>query len=268
MRAPKVRVPVHWHWDGNARSATIVRILSPMGLHESALTRVLSEVGWTRSATPSVARIDKLPAQTQNEIAYVYYSLGGRDPLPVKTGPWDMAFGDLVIEFDEEQHFNRYRRATLEIPLAARLPWRSSYSSQCETYETACSRKASNGGYWTNASAERMFGPPGSKDDLNGSGSPRWKQRAVYDLIRDATAISGGVRLARLSRWDEIGDAPLWRALSESAPVDKGRIAGTNQRPDGWLRTGARPSVPSVPPATARVDPREEILRSSPASAT
>jgi len=165
--------------------------------------------------------MDTLSAQLQAQIAMLYYRLGGIDPLPIRTGRWDMSFSQLVIELDEEQHFNRYRQITLDTPFAAELPWSETYLSQCEAYEETCRKKASNRGYWTSPPTEKMFGPPGPRGELNGAGSPRWKQRAIYDAIRDASALNGSVRLARLSRWDEVGGVSLWQALGGGVPIDR-----------------------------------------------
>ncbi|AWG71869.1 hypothetical protein I3U86_23715 [Mycobacteroides abscessus subsp. massiliense] len=135
-----------------------------------------------------------------------------------------MAFGDLVIELDEEQHFNRYRALTLDTPFAAKLPWRDTYLTQCASFEMTCRKKASNWRYWTNPSSEKSFGPSGPPGKLDEAGSPRWKQRAIYDAMRDATALSGTIRLARLSRWDEIDGIPLWQALEGSTPIDSASL--------------------------------------------
>ncbi|WIB01263.1 hypothetical protein [Curtobacterium sp. MCBA15_012] len=35
-------------------------------------------------------------------------------------------------------------------------------------------------------------------------GAPRWKQRALYDAVKDAAAATGVVRLARLSIYDHV----------------------------------------------------------------
>jgi hypothetical protein len=66
-----------------------------------------------------------------------------------------------------------------------------------------------------------MFGTPvpGAKT-FEGVGSPRWKQRALYDAIRDLAAVSGVVKLARVAIFDQIGGAPLGLALDGGAHLD------------------------------------------------
>jgi hypothetical protein len=39
----------------------------------------------------------------------------------------------------------------------------------------------------------------GAAGDLDGEGAPRWKQRALYDAIKDTAPAALGVALARVS---------------------------------------------------------------------
>lgn len=155
------------------------------------------------------------------ELLRLYLTLGGLEAQPkFKPGSWDLVFdGRLVVELDEELHFNRYRARTLGVSWASGLPWRDSYLAQCSRYESNCLDAGSWGKRWTNPSCARMFrgGPPG---DLSGDGAPRWKQRALYDAIKD-TATTGnlGFSMARLSVHDEIGAVKLGVALEGPASV-------------------------------------------------
>jgi hypothetical protein len=64
-----------------------------------------------------------------------------------------------------------------------------------------------------------MFGTPvqGVKS-LEGVGSPRWKQRALYDAMRDLAAVSGVVKLARVAVFDGVDSAPLGLQRRDSWP--------------------------------------------------
>jgi hypothetical protein len=63
-----------------------------------------------------------------------------------------------------------------------------------------------------------VFGPPGTPGALDGRGSPRWKQRALYDAVKDITGLeSRTLRFCRLSVWDRIGDLKLGDALAGAA---------------------------------------------------
>ncbi len=81
----------------------------------------------------------------------------------------------------------------------------------CAHHEDDCVRAGSWGKRWTNESCERMFGPaaPAARLDVPG-GAPRWKQRALYDAVKDAVgSLSGEPRVVRLAVHDEIGGVSL-----------------------------------------------------------
>lgn len=194
------------------------------GARAQALQKLLNRAGLVSAASVPVApRLDDLPDETQAEVVGLYRALGGTEPVrPPRPGAWDLAFeSGLVVELDEELHFNRYRAMTLESPWSADLPWSEDYQGFCRHYETKCLAAGKWGKRWTTPACESMFGPPGDTGELEGPGAPRWKQRALYDAMKDLTALSSGtVRLARLSVWDTIGDVRLGDTLSVSAPVD------------------------------------------------
>ncbi|WP_319431852.1 hypothetical protein [Mycobacterium sp. RTGN5] len=152
----------------------------------------------------------------------LYDELGGLQPIrALRPGAWDLSFGDgLVVELDEELHFNRYRFSTLHPVESANLPWRDDYLDFCRLYEGHCLQAGKWGKRWTSSSCEAMFGPPGQAGALQDAGSPRWKQRALYDAIKDIAASDIlTLHLARLSVWDTIGGIRLGEALSMGLPV-------------------------------------------------
>jgi hypothetical protein len=168
---------------------------------------------------PPAPRLDNMPAEAAERVLEVYRALGGTAESMVvfRPGVWDIVLADgCLVELDEEQHFNRYRRVSLDPAWADSLPWTADYRRYCDEHEKASLRKASRGGYWASPSTERMFGP---------SGSPRWKQRALYDAMRDALAAAGAVRLARVAVWDELGDTTLARVLDDRAEPDHEALA-------------------------------------------
>ncbi len=129
--------------------------------------------------------------------------------------------GGVVIELDEELHFNRYRARTLAEPWARNLPWRDAYLAMCAHHEDDCVRAGSWGKRWTNDSCERMFGAaaPAAHLDVLG-GAPRWKQRALYDAVKDAVAtVSGEPQVVRLAVHDEIGGVSLGALLEGRGSV-------------------------------------------------
>jgi len=166
--------------------------------------------------------MNDLPAVVAGEALTLYRSLGGLQAQPdLRPGAWDLVFDSpLLVELDEELHFNRYRAATLAASWEQQLPWTASYRDHCADHEDDCLTAGSWGKRWTNDSAGRMFsgGPVG---DLDGDGAPRWKQRALYDAIKDTMSGSaGGARLVRVAIYDLVGGVVVGAMLDGVAPID------------------------------------------------
>lgn len=174
---------------------------------QNNLKNMLSDYYTEGSAEKVTAKLLSC-SQYDNEILRVYRELGGiLQTYPVNpVATYDIVLDGLIIELDEELHFNRYRRITLNskvyedinsFPLAR-------YKEYCEIFEQRCLCAGSYGGKWTNKRCEEQFGPAGENGDLSGNGSPRWKQRAFYDYQKDIGCILLGQKLVRLSIYDKI----------------------------------------------------------------
>jgi len=191
---------------------------------QARLASLLADLGRREAAVRLPApRLDAMPIVAAERVLDLYRALGGsaEEFVVFRPGVWDIVLTDgLIVELDEEQHFNRYRRATLEPDWTDELPWASDYRRFCDEQEAAALRKAKRGGYWASPSTERMFGPAASPGEFAGTGSPRWKQRALYDAMRDALAAAGEVRLARVAVWDDIEGTTLARVLDGRVDVD------------------------------------------------
>lgn len=151
--------------------------MTSAGQRARALRDLLSHAGLrpTTDAPPRPSGVDRL-----EELLELYRSLGGLQDAPsLRPGGWDLAFDDgLVVELDEELHFNRYRALTLETSWSDGLPWTEDYTRYCVQHEAECLAAGHWGRRWTNHSCAHMFtgGPAG---DLDGDGAPRWKQRST-----------------------------------------------------------------------------------------
>lgn len=191
----------------------------PVGDRADALNRALLGAGLRPAAAPPRPRLSDLPDALRDDVLDLYRHLGGVQPAPsLQPGKWDLAFDGLVVELDEQFHFNRYRATTLAAPWEPGLPWASAYRVYCAEHERECLARARVGGRWTNPSCERMFGMAGAPGDLAGDGPPRWKQRALYDAMKDLTPQLGfGVRLARISIYDVIDGVAVDAILSGAA---------------------------------------------------
>lgn len=153
------------------------------------------------------ARTAHLPAAAVDTLMACFREMGGVPARPaLAPRGWDMQADDLLVEFDEDLHFNRYRSLSLGTPGSPALPWSEPYGHYVVEMEGLCLRAGSHGGKWANPSSDRMFGGSDGEGILWPLGSSRWKQRAVYDALKDAYALhSSGVSLARVSIYDEIG---------------------------------------------------------------
>ena len=210
-------------------SSRVVRIGDTLGVvrtgaRAAALERLLLGLGFqTALIKPPGPDLARVPSDQADRIIDVFRSLGGgSDPVRLRPGNWDLAFtGGLVVELDEELHFNRYRRVTLEPEWAKVLPWRDDYIRYSVSFEADCLAAAKWGRRWTNSSCESLFGVAGDPGDFARGGAPRWKQRALYDAMKDHHAITNGdVRLVRLATVDIVGEAVLGDALAGRAKID------------------------------------------------
>lgn len=142
-----------------------------------------------------------------NEVTRTYRRLGGilQNP-PLSFGKWDICLDGFIVELDEEQHFNRYRASTLDSYIYHMEDGFDifAYQKYCHEFERECLRKSSWGKYWTSPSTEKQFGSPGPKGNLVGDGSPRWRQRAFYDYLRDLFATIYNIPLIRISIYEKL----------------------------------------------------------------
>lgn len=126
--------------------------------------------------------------------------------IPTNVGRYDIKLDDFVIELDEENHFNRYRRETLNSSLYQQLDvgFRiDDYQKYCELYEV---KVAKFGRFWTNPGAENQYGAAAPNGIFEGNGSPRWKQRAFYDFLKDISPFLNIInkKVIRISIYDSI----------------------------------------------------------------
>lgn len=181
----------------------------------------LLATNFAKSLTAAGAAVVKGPGFTrptchlwEDEVWAVYRSLGGiqeESAFTPRPGKWDFRVDGVFVELDEHLHVNRYRAIALQsrayqslsgFPHALYLGW-------CVTREKECLRAGSHGGKWTNPSCEKQFdtaGPSGvlHHDPTIKNGSPRWKQRALYDFCKDVSVLCSGGAISRVSIWEEI----------------------------------------------------------------
>lgn len=137
-----------------------------------------------------------------DEVFRVYKELGGLLPeIPIRVGRYDIDTKDFIIELDEENHFNRYRLATLDSVIYQKNKNFDvfEYKTFCEKYEGKC---CVYGKYWENSSTQKQFGMSHIDGDFGSNAPSRWKQRAFYDFIKDVTSIVCNVPIIRIPIYD------------------------------------------------------------------
>lgn len=202
-----------------------------MKQRQEILASILTSKFGTGKHFPNSVNISDLSrAGIVNEVTRTYRKLGGiLEEAPLSFGKWDICLTDFIVELDEEQHFNRYRATTFNsfIYHMEKCFEVAEYMDYCSKFELNCIKKSSWGKYWTSPSTERQFGNPGINADLEEDGSPRWRQRAFYDYLRDVFAIVYRMPVIRVSIYDRI--AFNRKLKSVESILSSGDEAGLNE---------------------------------------
>lgn len=175
-----------------------------MGKRQNSLAVLIKKTGIEVHFPIVVDRSIFNQSELHNDILEIYQSLGGiLENYPIDFGNFDIVTENGFVELDEENHFNRYRKITLQSDLYKKNESFSvsSYSTYCETKENRAGKSV---GFWTNDSSEEQFGKSSPARDFSGNGPARWKQRAFYDFLKDAYCVITNKQLFRVSIYDEI----------------------------------------------------------------
>jgi hypothetical protein len=138
-------------------------------------------------------------------ITNVYKSLGGiQNMYPLNFGDFDISIENCFIELDEEHHFNRYRRLTLDAPIYKNLKYFpvELYNDYCVKFENKVGK---TGSFWSTPSSDKQFGPSRIDNEFPGNGPTRWKQRAFYDFLKDIISILQPKPVYRFSIYESLG---------------------------------------------------------------
>ncbi|MCK4664063.1 MAG: hypothetical protein KAT68_14440 [Bacteroidales bacterium] len=171
---------------------------------------LLKEAKLKSKPKPKPSKKDFLKSEYADELFRTYKKLGGiMDEFPSRFRGWDVELKNVVIELDDERHFNRYRIITLGSEIYKKLDFfpMEKYLKLCKEYESICLRAATWSEKWTSYPSVDQYGEAGPEGELEGNGAPRWKQRAFYDLIRDTTQLMTDYKVIRIPIWDKIEDA-------------------------------------------------------------
>lgn len=200
-----------------------------MGSFQQALRAVLAQAGSAKGGEaprPRKSHIEKSPFE--DCFLSAFKSLGGVCYEEVNfPGPWDIEFDGLCVELDEALHFNRFRRVTLLSPVYESLKCFPvcGYRLFCEKFELACSAQGRQENAWSNTGSIKQFGLGGDRKDKADFNAPRWRQRALYDFMKDLSPLVLGLPMARIAIYDEVQDAHGVRsvaAILKSPAADSG----------------------------------------------
>lgn len=182
-----------------------------MGAQQRVLEAALVGAGWRKRAVPLPTAESLKAVGLDTEIATIYRRLGGVGAAArVAPGGWDMPTDPFVVELDEQRHFNRFRRATLDSAVYDSNPIfdTDEYRRFCDDHEADCLRSAKHGGYWATPVSNREFGESGPLGVIDGLGPSRWRQRAFYDFVKDAWASATRLPMLRLAVWEAVDGEP------------------------------------------------------------
>lgn len=200
-----------------------------MGKRENNLRHILTESGIIKEPRLVVPDVRNLVLQNNlgecgGTIQQVFSDLGGRDGEIDFRGKWDIVGDQYIIELDEELHFNQYRLLTLNSPFYLCKEFHSFplelYKGFCHDYSERCRNAGSFGRKWSTDHSAVMFGNPAIPGDFSGNGSPRWKQRAFYDFVKDMSRLATNIPVVRLSIYDKIQYLGNTRMLGDVLDMD------------------------------------------------
>lgn len=142
------------------------------------------------------------------QIEEIYGLLGGKQDC------WSVAFalpegietGEARLTLDGPLQFNRYRAVTLQSGLYDNTApaWLGSYLRHCRSAERECLKAGSRQGIWTNAEAEKHFGPAQETGDFFGGGAPGWKLQAFRDFLSDFHLLGSPQKHMRVALYDRL----------------------------------------------------------------
>lgn len=175
------------------------------GKKEKILEMICTEYFGSDKKQNSTPNWNNFSISRKEEIKKIYKELGGVLPdVNYNFRGYDIELPNFIIELDEELHFNRYRRVTLNSSVYNNFFnfEVNKYKNWCIEHEKECIKKGKGQQRWQNSSSDSQFGGSDERGILGELGSSRWKQRALYDLIKDAFSIDFGIPIIRISIYD------------------------------------------------------------------
>lgn len=145
-------------------------------------------------------------------IKEVYQQLEGKDScwnITVSL-PDGLETAQVRLSIDGALHLNRYRAQSLQASFyqdqdpSRDWQWVVAYTRSCRSAERDCLKDGSKAGVWSNAEAEKHFGPAQEAGDFFGTGSPGWRLNAFRDFLADVYLSQGKQTFKRISTYDRL----------------------------------------------------------------
>jgi hypothetical protein len=179
-----------------------------------------------------------LDSKTTEVLGELYRDLGGKSkPIILPKVKFDFKIGNYLFQYDNENHFNRYRLNTLKSDLYSLFtyPWRDSYLRLCRNYERDCLQSGMQERIWNGPPlAGKHFGQSEEAGDLTGNGSSGWKLNAYNDAQIDLFSRLYGYKLVRIPKYENLmiggGLKPIEQLIFSSDPQICKGIAGWVER--------------------------------------
>lgn len=163
----------------------------------------------------------------------IFDKLGGLQLSIPGDMDYHIQYNGLLIQLDDELHFNRYRKITLESDFYEDYKGfrPMDYRSQSRLMEKECIKSGLSSGNWTYREAEDIFGLSEEPGDLSleRKGAAAWKYRAWRDFLQDLSGKILGFKVLRISVYDKVmlkgRIQPIGNLLESSDRSNYGYIA-------------------------------------------
>lgn len=180
-----------------------------MNFKYEKLYEVLLEAFVDPSATIQEQIHPSLKARFESDPAWIEFAEDfGRDSLSFPaTLTFDFKAANVLILFDEERSFHRYRGISLRNSLyeSIKYKWHAEQQRYCRTYESQCLKAAGTFSEWNGGTpAYQLFGRSSEPGDFGGLGAAGWKYRAYVAFCQDLYLIKQNIPMLRVSVYDPL----------------------------------------------------------------
>lgn len=162
----------------------------------------------TKEKLPQLSTAKIMQSAYRKKAETVFESLQGIKMRVPEDMNYHLQYRNLLIQYDDELHFNRYRKISLEAELYEDFKGFKlfDYKSLCRKREQDCLKVGLANGFWHNSDSEKLFGESEEEGDLSleRNGSSAWKYRAWRDYLQDLSSQIYKFHILRISAFDTV----------------------------------------------------------------